>query len=209
MGEDEKMNKEYITDYINRINETLGVYVSVSIEEAVLNRFALYDYCIGNKVYCWSELFEKLDQHTKELHIIHAYAILLDADISRRGAINADNSGKVQLLMNPDKLANVICKLMTVEFIGFEELQTTIIYNTKSKLFPFPNPRGTFFKIGDEIRSGITILKIKDIFYDKDKVMVTAQSLNSIHKVSRIITLPETEMMEYFRIVNPAEFQGK
>lgn len=76
-------------------------------------------------------------------------------------------------------------------------------------MFPFPNPKGTFFKVGDEIRSGITKFKITDIFYDKNKVMVTARSLHSIYKVSRIITLPETEMLEYYRIVNPIEFQDK
>lgn len=200
------MNKEYITNYISQINESLGIYVSVSVEEAVLKRYALYGYCIGNKVFCWSELFEQLDEHSKELHIIHAYALLLDADISRRGAINSTQSASVQLLLDPNKLARVICKLMNVDFVGFEELQKTIIYNIKSKLFPFPNPKGTFFKVGDEIRSGITKFKVTEVFYDKNKVMVTARSLNSIYKVSRIITLPETEMMEYYRIVNPAEF---
>lgn len=201
------MNKEYITNYISKINESLGIYVSISVEEATLNRYALYGYCIGNKVFCWSELFEQLDEHTKELHIIHAYALLLDAEISRRGAVNINQSTSVKLLLDPNKIAKVICKLMNVDFVGFEELQKTIIYNIKSKLFPFPNPKGTFFKVGDEIRSGITKFKITDIFYDKNTVMVTARSLNSIYKVSRIITLPEAEMMEYYRLVNPAEFQ--
>lgn len=201
------MDKEYITNYISEINELLGIYVSVSVEEATLNRYALYGYCIGNKLFCWSELFEQLDKHVKELHIIHAYALLLDADISRRGAINANHSASVQLLLDPNKLARVICKLMNVKFVSFEELQKTTIYNIKSKLFPFPNPKGTFFKVGDEIRSGITKFKVTDIFYDKNRVMVTARSLNSVYKVSRIITLPEVEMMEYYRIVNLAEFQ--
>ena len=201
------MDKEYITNYINKINESLGIYVSVSVEEAVLNRYALYGYCIGNKVLCWSELFKQLDEHSKELHIIHAYALLLDADISRRGAINATRSASVQLLLDPNKLARVICKLMNVEFVSFEELQKTHIYKIKANLFPFPNPKGTFFKVGDEIRSGITKFKITDMFYDKNQVMVTARSLNNIYKVSQIITLPETEMMEYYRIVNPAEYQ--
>lgn len=200
------MDRDYIANYINSINNTLGIYVSVSVEEAVLKRYALYGYCIGNKVFCWSELFEQLDDYTKKLHIIHAYSILLDADISRRGAINTDHSSSVQLLLDPNKLAKVICKLMNVEFVGFEELQKTSIYTIKSGLFPFPDPKGTFFKVGDEIRSGITRFKITDIFYDNNTVMVTARSLNSIYKISRIITLPEEEMMEYYRIVNPAEF---
>ena len=200
------MDKQYILNYIRKINEALGIYVSVSVEEAILQRYALYGYCKGNKMYCWSELFDQLDVHTKELHIIHAYTILLDADISRRGAVNINHSTSVQLLLDPNKLAKVICKLMNVDFVSFEELQKSIIYNIKSKLFPFPNPKGTFFKVGDEIRSGISKFKITDIFYDKNTVMVTARSLNSIYKVSRIITLPEAEMMEYYKIVNPAEF---
>lgn len=201
-----KMYKEYITKYISSINKTLGVYVSASVEEAVLKRYALYGYCIGNKMICWSELFKHLDEYMKKIHIIHAYAILLDADISRRGAINTDQLSSVQLLLDPNKLARVICKLMNIEFTSFEELQKTSIYTIKSNLFPFPDPKGTFFKIGDEIRSGITKFKITDIFYDNNTVMVTARSLNSIYKISRIITLPEAEMMEYYRIVNPAEF---
>lgn len=59
------MDRDYITNYINSINNTLGIYVSVSVEEAVLKRYALYGYCIGNKVFCWSELFEQLDDYTK------------------------------------------------------------------------------------------------------------------------------------------------
>ena len=55
------MDKEYITDYINIINESLGINVSGSVEEAVLTRYALYGYCVGNKMYCWSELFERLE----------------------------------------------------------------------------------------------------------------------------------------------------
>lgn len=81
------MDTDYINDYISSINKALGVYVSVSVEEAVLKRYALYGYCIGNKVLCWSELFEQLDEYTKKLHIIHAYSfcwmlILLDAELS-------------------------------------------------------------------------------------------------------------------------------
>lgn len=200
------MDKAYIMNYIKQLNNTLDVYVSVDVEEAPFQRYALYGYSIRNKIYCWSELFDQLYEHTKELHIIHAYTILLDADISRRGAVNINHSTSLQLLLDPNKLAKVICKLMNVDFVSFEELQKTIIYNIKAKLFPFPNPKGTFFKVGDEIRSGITKFIITDIFYDKDTVMVTARSLNSIYKVSRIITLPEAEMMEYYRIVNPAEF---
>lgn len=201
------MDKEYITDYINLINKSLGINVSVSVEEAVLTRYALYGYCVGNKMYCWSELFERLDGYLKNIHIIHAYALLMDADISRRVAINSSYSESVKLLLDPNKLAKDICKMMNITYVSFDYLQRTSVYKIKSNLFPFPNPKGTFFKVGDEIRSGLTKFKISDIFYDENQVMVTAQSLNSIYKVSRIITLPETEMMEYYRIVNPAEFQ--
>ena len=198
------MNTDYIKNYIELINETLDVYVSVEIKEAILQRYALYGYCIGNIVFCWDELFEALGEYHKKLHIIHAYTMILDAEISRRGTINS-NKESVQLLIAPNKLAKIICKLMDVSFLSFEELQREM-HSIKAQVFPFPDPKGTYFKIVDEIRSGITKFKVCDIYADNNKVMVTARSISSYDNMSRIITLPEIEMMQYYRIINPAEF---
>lgn len=82
------------------------------------------------------------------------------------------------------------------------------MYPIKAKVFPFPNPKGTYFKINDEIRSGITKFKISDFYLENGTVMVKAQSINHFDSEARIITLPEIEMMQYYRIVNPAEFQA-
>lgn len=158
------MNMNYILNYIQSINEEMGIYVSVIVEEADLHRYALYGHCIGNRVICWSELFEVLEEQQKKLHIIHAYTMILDAEISRRGAINIGKES-VQLLIDPNKLAKIICKLMNVSFLSFEELQRNV-YSVKAHVFPFPDPKGSYFKVGDEIRSGITKFKVCDIFSD-------------------------------------------
>ena len=80
------------------------------------------------------------------------------------------------------------------------------MYSIKAQVFPFPDPKGTYFKIGDEIRSGITKFKVCDIFTDENTVKVTARSISSYDNMSKIITLPEIKMMQYYRIINPAEF---
>lgn len=104
------MNRDYILNYVNSINEALDTDITVIVEEAVLQRYALYGHCKG-KVLCWSELFDILDDEYKQLHIIHAYAMILDAVISKRGAVNK-NDETVWLLIEPNKVAKVICKLM-------------------------------------------------------------------------------------------------
>ena len=199
------MNKEYILNYIKTINGTMNAKISATVEEATLLRYALYGYCIGNKVFCWSELFDVLEEYHKQLHIIHAYAIIYDAEISRRRFINKDKD-MVQLIMDPNRIAKIICEFMKIKYLSFEELQKEI-YKIKAKVFPFPNPNGTYFKIGDRIRSGLTKFEVINIFADNDTIMVTAQSVNSYDNRIRIIKLPEKEMMEYYRIVDPAEFQ--
>ena len=199
------MNNEYILNHIKAINGTMNANISVTVEEATLLRYALYGYCIGNKVFCWSELFDVLEEYHKQLHIIHAYAIIYDAEISRRRFINKDKD-MVQLIMDPNRIAKIICEFMKIKYLSFEELQKEI-YKIKAKVFPFPNPNGTYFKICDRIRSGLTKFEVINIFADNDTIMVTAQSVNSYDNRIRIIKLPEKEMMEYYRIVDPAEFQ--
>ncbi len=197
------MNKEYILNYIKIINGTMNANISVTVEEATLLRYALYGYCIGNKVFCWSELFDVLEEYHKQLHIIHAYAIIYDAEISRRRSINKDKD-MVQLIMDPNRIAKIICEFMKIKYLSFEELQKEI-YTIKANVFPFPNPNGTYYKVGDLIRSGLTKFEVTDIFSDNDMVMVTACSVNSFDNKSRTITLPELEMMQYYRITDPVE----
>ena len=199
------MDKEYILNYVNEINNTMDTYVKVKVQEAELHRYALYANCTENKIICWSELFDNLSEEQKKLHIIHAYAILLDAKISRRGSVN-ENEECIQLLINPDKLARIICKVMNVLFISFEELQIEI-HEIKARLFPFPDPKGTYFKIGDEIRDGISEFRVDNIFADNGEVMITATSLNSF-AYNTIITEKETDMMRYYRITKPIEFRN-
>ena len=197
------MNKEYILNYIEIINGTMNANISVTVEEATLLRYALYGYCIGNKVFCWSELFDALGEYHKQLHIIHAYAIIYDAEISRHRSINNDKD-MVQLIMDPNRIAQIICEFMKIKYLSFEELQKEI-YTIKANVFPFPNPNGTYYKVGDLIRSGLTKFEVTDIFSDNDMVMVTACSVNSFDNKSRTITLPELEMMQYYRITDPVE----
>ena len=197
------MNKEYILNYIEIINGTMNANISVTVEEATLLRYALYGYCIGNKVFCWSELFDALGEYHKQLHIIHAYAIIYDAEISRHRSINNDKD-MVQLIIDPNRIAQIICEFMKIKYLSFEELQKEI-YTIKANVFPFPNPNGTYYKVGDLIRSGLTKFEVTDIFSDNDMVMVTACSVNSFDNKSRTITLPELEMMQYYRITDPVE----
>lgn len=199
------MNNEYILNYIKTINGTMNAKISVTVEEATLLRYALYGYCIGNKVFCWSELFDALGEYHKQLHIIHAYAIIYDAEISRRRSINKDKD-MVQLIMDPNRIAKIICEFMKIKYLSFEELQKEI-YTIKANVFPFPNPNGTYYKVGDLIRSGLTKFEVTDIFSDNDMVMVTACSVNSFDNKSRTITLPELEMMQYYRITDPVELR--
>ena len=199
------MNKEYILNYIKIINGTMNANISVTVEEATLLRYALYGYCIGNKVFCWSELFDALGEYHKQLHIIHAYAIIYDAEISRRRSINKDKD-MVQLIMDPNRIAQIICEFMKIKYLSFEELQKEI-YTIKANVFPFPNPNGMYYKVGDLIRSGLTKFEVTDIFSDNDMVMVTACSVNSFDNKSRTITLPELEMMQYYRITDPVELK--
>ena len=197
------MNNEYILNHIKAINGTMNANISVTVEEATLLRYALYGYCIGNKVFCWSELFDALEEYHKQLHIIHAYAIIYDAEISRRRSINKDKD-MVQLIMDPNRIAKIICEFMKIKYLSFEELQKEI-YTIKAKVFPFPNPNGTYYKVGDLIRSGLTKFEVTDIWADNDTIMVSARSVNSFDNKSRTITLPELEMMQYYRITDPVE----
>ena len=197
------MNNEYILNHIKAINGTMNANISVTVEEATLLRYALYGYCIGNKVFCWSELFDALEEYHKQLHIIHAYAIIYDAEISRRRSINNDKD-MVQLIMDPNRIAQIICEFMKIKYLSFEELQKEI-YTIKANVFPFPNPNGMYYKVGDLIRSGLTKFEVTDIFSDNDMVMVTACSVNSFDNKSRTITLPSLEMMQYYRITDPVE----
>ncbi|MCQ4022801.1 hypothetical protein [Ruminococcus sp. zg-924] len=199
------MDKEYILNYVNEINKAMDTNVKVELQEATLYRYALYANCIENKIICWSELFNNLSEEQKKLHIIHAYTILLDAQISRRGSIN-ENEEFVQLLINPNKLARVICRLMNVSFLNYEELQIEI-HEVKARLFPFPDPKGTFYKVGDEVREGIVKFRIDNIFMDNGDVMITATSLNGFSN-NKIIMKKETEMMRYYRITKPVEFEN-
>ena len=199
------MNNEYILNHIKAINGTMNANISVTVEEATLLRYALYGYCIGNKVYCWSELFDVLEEYHKQLHIIHAYAIIYDAEISRRRSTNKDKD-MVQLIMDPNRIAKIICEFMKIKYLSFEELQKEI-YTIKAKVFPFPNPNGTYYKVGDLIRSGLTKFEVTDIWADNDTIMVSARSVNSFDNKSRTITLPELEMMQYYRITDPVELK--
>ena len=199
------MNNEYILNHIKAINGTMNANISVTVEEATLLRYALYGYCIGNKVFCWSELFDVLEEYHKQLHIIHAYAIIYDAEISRRRSINKDKD-MVQLIMDPNRIAKIICEFMKIKYLSFEELQKEI-YTIKAKVFPFPDPKGTYLKIGDRIRSGLTKFEVIDIWADNDTIMVSARSVNSFDNKSRTITLPELEMMQYYRITDPVELK--
>ncbi|MEE0873591.1 MAG: hypothetical protein UIH27_09035 [Ruminococcus sp.] len=199
------MNKEYILNYIKTINGTMNANISVTVEEATLLRYALYGYCIGNKVFCWSALFDVLGEYHKQLHIIHAYAIIYDAEISRSRHVNKDKD-MVQVIMDPNRIAKIICEFMKIKYLSFEELQKEI-YTIKAKVFPFPDSKGTYFKIGDRIRSGLTKFEVTDIFADNDIIMVSVCSVNSFDNKSRIITLPELEMMQYYRIVDPVELK--
>ena len=150
-------------------------------------------------------MFDALGGYHKQLHIIHAYAIIYDAEISRRRSINKDKD-MVQLIMDPNRIAKIICEFMKIKYLSFEELQKEI-YTIKAKVFPFPDPKGTYFKIGDRIRSGLTKFEVTDIFADNDTIMVSARSVNSFDNKSRTITLPELEMMQYYRITDPVELK--
>lgn len=198
-------NKEYIMRYIKAISQELDTSIYPDIKDAIILRYPLYSNCIDRSFYIWEDLFNSLDDKEKKYYIIYCYAILLDADISTR---NQDDMPKdyIRLAIDPNKLSRVIAKLMGEDFMCYEEMER-IVYNIRKRLFPFPDPRGTYYKIGDELHGHIFHYKVIDVFQEDGETMIKFHTINSYDNITNIIVQSESEMINYYRITKPVEFQ--
>lgn len=198
-------NKEYIREYVDKLNKELDTYICPEIEDAELLRYPLYCNCVERVFYLWEDLFESLSANQKDYIIIFSYAILLDADISLRNQ-DYNKGDSIRLAIDPNKLTKVLCKIMNVPFRNFDEMQR-VVYHKKQLLFPFPDTRGTFFKVGDEIKTTIFHYKVIDVYSDDGAIMVKAHSLNNHNNITKIIAMREREMIDRFIVTKPVEFR--
>ena len=193
---------EYIKCYIEKLNTELDVCLNPEIKESKYYRYALFSNCVDNTIYIWEELFESLTEDQKQLHIIYAYSVLLAAKyFGKEKTIDGEKS--YELPFNPNKISRILCKLVNLRFRTFEELQKEI-YDTKQRLFPFPDSKGTCYKVGDVIRNGLSKYIVTSIYSENDSIIISAQSIN-IDK-GKTISYPEKEMLDHYRIVEPVEF---
>lgn len=193
--------EEYIKCYIEKLNTELDVCLNPEINESKYYRYALFSNCVDNTIY-WEDLFESLTEDQKQLHIIYAYSVLLAAKyFGNEKTIDGEKS--YELPFNPNKIARILCKLVNLRFCTFEELQKEI-YDTKQRLFPFPDSKGTFYKVGDVIRNGLSKYIVTSIYSENDSIIISAQSI--IFDKGKTLSFPEKEMMDHYRIVEPVEF---
>ena len=196
---------EYIKSYIDSINKELNNNLCPEIKPASILRYALYANCIEGSLNVWDDVFDCLADQEKKLSIIVSYAFLWDAAISTRN-LSEKPKDFVNLEINPNVLIRDITNVMCVPFCCFEEVEI-ITYLQKKKLFSADDSKGTFFKIGDEIRGHIMHYKVINVYFDGEKTMVKVCSLHDPDNPDKILLLPESEMVGTYRITNPVEFQ--
>ena len=198
-----------VNNYVNEFNEKLDINLKPIIKEDSCYRYPVYCNCAENTIIVWEELFEALTEEQKYKHVLYALAILYTAEFYGKETM-IDGHKVRELPFNPNIIAEEVFKKVGLSFSPFEELQKEI-YETKQKLYPYPDSRGSFFRNGDVLcRKGISRLVVKNIFAEDGVVMVQAQSVNSIDNTSitKTITCPEVEMLSMYRIGEAVEFKN-
>ena len=197
-------HKEYVQNYITRINKRLNNHFYPEIKGAELYRYPLFCNAVEQTILIWEDLFNILDDKEKQYYILYAYAMLLNEDISTRN-LEVKPKDYVMLSTNPNEFCREVFHQMGEKFCFFEEMEKSI-YNKKQKLFPFPDPRGTYFKIGDEVRGHIIRYKVIDIFPEGEEIMVKLQSVHD-HGSPNVFVLTERDMINEYYITAPVEYQ--
>lgn len=195
---------DIISSYINELNNELSISLNPRIQEAPYFRYPCYCNCVEKTIYIWSELFWILTEEQQKQHVIYAYSVLLAAEYFGKESIYKGHKS-VQLSFNPEKVVKIVSKVMGIRFCGFEQLQSEI-YETKQSLFPYPDIRGSYFKVGDVIKCSYTRFKIIDIYNENNVIMIKAQSINSFDKEQTVFCQPEREVINNYRLLEPVEF---
>lgn len=110
-----------------------------------------------------------------------------------------------ELPFNPNIIVKELFDRMDLGFSPFEKLQKEI-FETKQRLYPYPDPRGSFFRKGDVLRRvGISRLVVKNILSEDGVIKIQAESINSFDNTRKTICYPEVEMLNMYRIDEPVE----
>lgn len=132
-----------INNYVNEFNEKLDVNLKPIIKEDCYYRFPVSCNCFENTIIVWQELFEALTEEQKRKHVFYALSMLYAAEFYGKETV-IDGHKARELLFNPNIIAEEVFKKEGLSFSPFEELQKEI-YETKQRLYPYPDPRGSFF----------------------------------------------------------------
>lgn len=201
--------EKIINNYVNEFNEKLDVNLKPIIKKDRYYRFPVSCNCLENTIIVWQELFEVLTEEQKQKHVFYALSMLYTAEFYGKETVINGHKAR-ELPFNPNIIVEELFERLGLKFSPFEELQKEI-YETKQRLYPYPDPRGSFFRNGDVLRrKGISRFVVKKIFSEEGVIMVQAQSINSFDNTSKTktITYPEVEMLSMYRIDEPVELKN-
>ena len=201
--------EKIINNYANEFNEKLDVNLKPIIKEDCYYRFPVSCNCLENTIIVLQELFEALTEEQKQKHVFYALSMLYTAEFYGKETVVNGHKAR-ELPFNPNIIVKELFDRVGFGFSPFEKLQKEI-FETKQRLYPYPDPRGSFFRIGDVLRQrGISRVVVKKIFSEEGVVMVQAQSVKSIDNTSKTktITYPEVKMLSMYRIEEPVEFKN-
>ena len=197
--------EKIINNYVNEFNEKLDVNLKPIIKEDCYYRFPVSCNCLENTIIVWQELFEALTEEQKQKHVFYALSMLYTAEFYGKETV-IDGHKARELPFNPNIIVEELFERVGLRFSPFEELQKEI-YETKQRLYPYPDSKGSFFREGDVLcRRGILRLAVRKVFSEDGVVMIQAQSINTSN--TKTITYPEVEMLSMYRIDEPVEFKN-
>ena len=101
--------------------------------------------CLENTIIVWQELFEALTEKQKQKHVLYALSMFYTAEFYGKETV-IDGHKARELPFNPNIIVEELFERVGLRFSPFEELQKEI-YETKQRLYPYPDPRGSFFEM--------------------------------------------------------------
>ena len=139
--------EKIINNYVNEFNEKLDVNLKPIIKKDRYYRFPVSCNCLENTIIVWQELFEVLTEEQKQKHVFYALSMLYTAEFYGKETVINGHKAR-ELPFNPNIIVEELFERLGLKFSPFEELQKEI-YETKQRLYPYPDPRGSFFRNGD------------------------------------------------------------
>lgn len=133
--------EKIINNYVNEFNEKLDVNLKPIIKEDCYYRFPVSCNCLENTIIVWQELFEVLTEEQK--HVFYALSMLYTAEFYGKETVINGHKAR-ELPFNQNIIVEELFERLGLKFSPFEELQKEI-YETKQRLYPYPDPRGSFF----------------------------------------------------------------